>query len=139
MQTVPCHRVHHFATVMYSVELPEPQDSMEHSVNPVLDDIREEHNIKVLQYGGLLANHGLEHRDFGTGKEYKRRSRPQVRCQLDKQGADEDVGCIQLPALAENALLKSSVKLFHRYKDLVINNQAEQCAVESKIVILVEQ
>ena len=38
---------------------------MEGAVNPVLDDIREEHNLKELHDSGLRADGGLERGDFG--------------------------------------------------------------------------
>ena len=65
MQAVPSHPVHYFGRVVYCVKLPEPRYLMECTVNPVLDDIREEHNLNELQYRGLRADGSLERGDFG--------------------------------------------------------------------------
>ena len=64
MQTVPGHPVHHFRRVVHGVELPEPRYLMECAMNPVLDDISEEHYLKELHDSGLRADGGLERGDF---------------------------------------------------------------------------
>ena len=112
---------------------------MKQAMHPVLHQIGQEHDLEDLQHDRLTANDRLHVGKHRPVKQHECRLQRQVGRDLDEHRADEEVGEVEGPALAENAPLFASTEQFlQRDHDQRINDEQEQRVVEAEVVIAAE-
>jgi hypothetical protein len=103
--------------MMDGVKVPQPGNAVKRAVDPILDQVGEEHDFEELQHKRLAADGAANADPIGVSQDRQRRRQRHVGKRLDEQAADEEVQQVLAPLVAEDMLIAHAEHAFDRNED----------------------